>query len=104
MPQADPIRDWTDELSEEMTFVVHDVFLLSVAAGARRDPDRNTDFIFLLDRSAGETRAYPRRASCHGRFASAPSLLMSAAVPVPPSWPSDPKDTIAYGPRSAGAR
>ena len=30
----------------------------------------------------------------HGRFAAA-SLLMSAAVPVPPSWPSDPNDTIS---------
>jgi hypothetical protein len=30
----------------------------------------------------------------HGRFAAA-SLLMSAAVPAPPSWPSDPNETIS---------
>ena len=33
--------------------------------------------------------------SRQGRFASAPSLLMSAEAPVPPSWPSDPSDTIS---------
>jgi len=56
MPQADPIRDWTDGLPEEMTFVVHDVFLLSVAAGDVI-PIGTRIFIFLPDRSAGETRA-----------------------------------------------
>ena len=40
-----------------------------------------------------DSEAINRKGS-HGRLAAA-SLLMSAAVPVPPSWPSDPNDTIS---------
>src|SRR3979490_309490 len=38
-------------------------------------------------------RPIHNRKAVYGRLAAAPSLLMSAAVPVPPSWPSDPNDT-----------
>src|SRR3984893_14924776 len=31
-------------------------------------------------------------------------LLMATAVPVPPSWPDDPRETISYGPCSLGER
>jgi hypothetical protein len=47
-----------------------------------------------LNKREGHDEMQPAQ-SRHGRFASAPSLLMSAAVPVPPSWPSDPSDTIS---------
>jgi hypothetical protein len=40
-------------------------------------------------------RPIHNRKAVYGRLAAAPSLLMSAAVPVPPSWPSDPNDTIS---------
>ena len=40
-------------------------------------------------------RPIHNRKAVYGRLAATPSLLMSAAVPVPPSWPSDPNDTIS---------
>ncbi len=40
-------------------------------------------------------RPIHNRKAVYGRLAAAPSLLISAAVPVPPSWPSDPNDTIS---------
>jgi hypothetical protein len=46
-----------------------------------------------IDADAASANATITKVS-HGRFVAA-SLLMSAAVPVPPSWPSDPNDTIS---------
>ena len=59
----------------------------------RNDGEDLSRFV-IRSRIDGVASANAIAKAAHGRFVAA-SLLMSAAVPVPPSWPSDPNDTIS---------